>query len=88
MRNNGLFSTIFISEVKQGIKLDDRALGRMATLGQTWRNRDHKTAELLWNSFMKQALSYLQFVPPNASTAPGVYPLYEDWAFSHCLSVL
>jgi len=88
MRNNGLFSTIFISEVKQGIKLDDRALGRMATLGQTWRSRDHKTAGLLWNSFMKQALSYLQFVPPNASTAPGVYPLYEDWAFSHCLSVL
>ncbi len=88
MRNNGLFSTIFISEVKQGIKLDDRALGRMATLGQTWRNRDYKTAELLWNSFMKQALSYLQFVPPNASTVPGVYSLYEDWAFSSCLSVL
>ena len=88
MRNNGLFSTIFISEVKQGIKLDDHALGRMATLGQTWRNRDHKIAELLWNSFMKQALSYLQFVPPNASTAPGVYPLYEDWAFSNCLNVL
>ena len=88
MRNNGLFSTIFISEVKQGIKLDDHALGRMATLGQTWRSRDHKTAGFLWNSFMKQALSYLQFVPPNASTAPGVYPLYEDWAFSHCLSVL
>jgi hypothetical protein len=37
---------------------------------------------------MKQAFSYLQFVPPNASTAPGVYPLYEDWAFSNCLSVL
>jgi hypothetical protein len=37
---------------------------------------------------MKQALSYLQFVPPNASTAPGVYLLYEDWAFSNCLSVL
>lgn len=88
MKNSGLFSTIFISEVKQRIKLDDHALGRMATLGQTWRSRDHKTAESLWNSFMKQALSYLQFVPPNASTAPGVYPLYEDWAFSNCLSVL
>ena len=30
----------------------------------------------------------MQFVPPNAPTAPGVYPLYEDWAFSNCLSVL
>jgi hypothetical protein len=88
MKNNGLFSSLFIEELKDIVKLDDAAQGRMATLAQTWRSRNPKDTESLWESFLKQALSYLEFVPPANSTAPGVYPLFEDWAFKYCISVL
>jgi len=60
----------------------------MATLAQTWRTRSNEDTESLWESFLKQALSYLEFVPPGNPTAPGVYPLYEDWGFEDCIGVL
>jgi len=88
MKNNGLFSSLFIEELKDNVKLDDAAQGRMATLAQTWRSRNTEDAESLWESFLKQALSYLEFVPPGNPTAPGVYPLYEDYNFSKCISAL
>ena len=88
MKNNGLFSSLFIKELKTSVKLDDAAQGRMATLAQTWSTRDAKDTESLWESFLKQALSYLEFVPPVNPSAPGVYPLYEDYNFSKCISVL
>lgn len=88
MKNNGLFSLLFIEELKDSVKLDDAAQGRMATLAQTWRTRNTQDTESLWESFLKQALSYLEFVPPGNPTAPGVYPLYEDYNFSKCISVL
>ena len=88
MKNNGLFSSLFIEELKDSAKLDDTAQGRMATLAQTWRTRDTQDTEALWESFLKQALSYLEFVPPGDPTAPSVYPLYEDWGFTDCISVL
>ncbi|MFH1881650.1 MAG: hypothetical protein ABIL62_02925 [Planctomycetota bacterium] len=88
MKNNGLFSSLFIEELKDSVKLDDAAQGRMATLAQTWRSRNAQDTESLWESFLKQALSYLEFVPPGNPTAPGVYPLFEDWAFKDCISVL
>jgi hypothetical protein len=88
MKNKGLFSTLFIEDVRDGIELDDHSKGRMATLTQTWHGRDPKSSETLWNTFMKQALGYLQFVPANAPTTPGVYPLFEDFGFSNCLAVL
>jgi len=88
MKNNGLFSSLFIDELKNRVKLDDAALGRMATLTQTWQSRDTQDADSLWESFMKQALGYLEFVPSNAPASPGVYPLYEDWSFNECISVL
>jgi hypothetical protein len=37
---------------------------------------------------LKQALGYLEFVPPSKPEAPGVYPLYEDWSFTKCIGVL
>ena len=88
MKNNGLFSSLFIEELKDNVKLDDAAQGRMAALAQTWRTRNTEDAESLWESFLKQALSYLEFVPPVNPTAPGVYPLYEDYNFSKCISAL
>ena len=88
MNNNGLFSSLFIESLKVGVELDDTARGRMATLAQTWRTRDSKDTATLWTSFMKQAVSYLEFVPPADASANGVYPLYEDWGFSECIAVL
>jgi hypothetical protein len=88
MLNNGLFSSLFIEELKGVVKLDDAAKGRMATLAQTWRSRNSQDTESLWESFLKQALSYLEFVPPGNPTAPGVYPLFEDWGFKNCIGVL
>ncbi|MBW2034556.1 MAG: hypothetical protein JRI94_13400 [Deltaproteobacteria bacterium] len=87
MNNNGLFSSLFIDELKDSVTLDDAAQGRMATLAQTWRSRNIQDIESLWNSFMKQALGYLEFVPPGSPSGPGVYPLYEDWGFTKCISV-
>jgi len=88
MKNNGLFSSLFIDELKASITLDDATQGRMATLAQTWRSRNTQDTESLWDSFMKQALGYLEFVPPSSPTAPNVYPLYEDWGFAEYISVL
>lgn len=87
MKNNGLFSSLFIDELKDKVTLDDAAQGRMATLAHTWRSRNTQDTESLWDSFMKQALGYLEFVPPGSPVAPNVYPLYEDWGFTECISV-
>ena len=88
MKNNGLFSSLFIEKLKESVKLDDAAQGRMATLTQTWRTRSTENIESLWESFLKQALSYLEFVPPGNPVAPSMYPLYEDWGFTDCIGVL
>jgi len=88
MKNQGLFSSLFIDKLKQSVTLDDAALGRMATLSQTWKNRDTQNTASLWESFLKQALGYLEFVPPHHPDGPGVYPLYENWNFNQCISVL
>jgi hypothetical protein len=88
MKNNGLFSSLFINELKDSVALNDAAQGRMATLSQTWRSRTTQDTESIWESFLKQALGYLEFVPPGHPDGPGVYPLYEDWGFTECISVL
>jgi len=88
MINKGLFSSLFIEDLKERVTLDDAALGRMTTLAQTWHVRNALDTEALWESFLKKALGYLEFVPPGRPVAPGVYPLYEDWGFSECISVL
>ncbi|MEI6259319.1 MAG: hypothetical protein WCR46_05350 [Deltaproteobacteria bacterium] len=88
MKNNGLFSSLFIENLKERVALDDAAQGRMATLAQTWHVRKDQDAESLWESFLKKALSYLEFIPSGRPDAPGVYPLYEDWGFTECVSVL
>jgi len=64
MKNNGLFSSLFIAELKDSVQLDDAARGRMATLTQTWQRRNAQDSASLWESFLKQALGYLEFVPP------------------------
>ncbi|MDD4622316.1 MAG: hypothetical protein PHG71_03670, partial [Kiritimatiellae bacterium] len=88
MRNNGLFSTLFLDDLKDEVELDDMAKGRMATLGHAWKNRKADDSAALWDSFLKQALGYLNFVPANQPVAKGMYPLFEDYGFTECLSVL
>ena len=87
MKNNGLFCSLFIEDLKDNIKLDDAALGRMATLAHAWRNYSDAAESELWKSFFKPALSYLEFVPANQPLAPGVYPLYEDYSFAKSISM-
>lgn len=88
MRNHGLFSTLFIDKIRSEAKLDDAGQGRMATLGHAWKNCDRTDLKSLWNTYIKQALSYLSFVPPASTDTPGVYPLYEDYNYSNCVAVL
>jgi len=88
MKNKGLFSTLFIKEIREEVALDDNGRGRMATLAQKWQTRDESSTEKLWDSFLKQAISYLQFVPPPKPSAPNVYPLFEDYSFTCPVAVL
>ncbi|MBN1546047.1 MAG: hypothetical protein JW902_05235, partial [Syntrophaceae bacterium] len=78
MKNKGLFSTLFIDNIGKEIRFDDLARGRMGTLIHTWKTHTHGNLESLWETFMKQALGYLQFVPGVNSISHGVYPLFED----------
>ena len=68
MKNQGLFSTLFIEEIREDIKLDDAAHGEMATLAQIWRDRNASSGETLWASFLQRALSSLQFVAQGKGT--------------------
>lgn len=98
MKNHGLFSSLFIEQLKAEVHLNDAAKSRMTTLAQAWRTRfkdktlnqngSNQSADSLWETFLKQALSYLGFVPPSTSASPSVYPLYDDWSYSTCISVL
>lgn len=88
MKNNGLFCSLFIEDLKKDIALSDAALSRMAILAHAWRNCDAEDEKMLWEPYVKRALSYLEFVPANQPEAPGVYPLYEDYGFAECVCVL
>ncbi len=88
MINKGLFSKLYIEDVRSNLKLDDLGEGRMATLSQTWKDIDAATRETLWNSSIKKALGYLEFIPPsNTPNSDGILPLYDDWNFANCVSV-
>lgn len=73
MKNNGLFSTLFIEDLKNEVEVDDSARGRLAVLGQTWGSCDRSTREAMWESFIKKALEFLEFVPAATPCAPGLY---------------
>ncbi len=88
MENHGLFSTLFIRQIKNQIEFDDSGRGRMASAAQTWHGRDASSRQSLWQSFLKPVLGYLEFVSPDADTATGIYPLFEDWGFSNCITAL
>jgi len=87
MKNNGLFSTLFIEEIKALVELDDHGRGRMATLRHAWESREESTSKSLWESVINQAMGYLQFAVRGAS-APNLYPLYEDYDYSNLIAYL
>ena len=88
MINNGLFSRLFIDDMRSTVTLDDQGEGRFATLTHLCKSRDATSSDSLWNSFCKQALSGIEFVPANQAEGDGFYPLYEDWGFSNALTVV
>lgn len=88
MKNKGLFSSIFIDEIREEVELDDNGRGRMATLAQKWQTKDDSSTEKLWNTFLKQAVSYLQFIPPVEPSSPDIYLLKEDYNSGDPVAVL
>ena len=88
MKNQGLFSTLFIEGIREKTELDDMGEGRMATLTHAWQACNRDSADDLWESFVKQAVSYLEFGSSPTPAIPGIYPLYEDWGLMNCISVL
>lgn len=88
MKNVGLFSSLFIERLKAGAAIDDAARGRMATLAHSRLVYKAGSADKLWDSFLKLAVSYLEFVPPPKAEEGGVYPLYDDFGYRDCVTVL
>lgn len=88
MKNYGLFSTLFIEDVKADVELDDSSRGRMATLGQAWRDCKKDSVQGLWDSFIKRAVGFLEFVPENQTHGGNLFPLYEDWGFSDLIAII
>ena len=88
MKNQGLFSTLFIEEIRGDIEVDDTARGEMATLAQLWRDRNATNRETLWTSFLQRALSSLQFVAQGKPNAQGSCSLFEDFTYSNCIGVI
>jgi len=88
MKNSGMFSTLFIDSLRGKVSVDDAASGRMATLAHTLKVFFAGSPGELWESFLKQAVSYLEFVPPAKAEDQGVFPLYEDWGYRDCVTVL
>jgi len=85
MKNQGLFSTLFINDVTADIELDDAAQGEMATLAQLWRDRNGSSRETLWTSFLQRALSSLQFVAQGKPGPSGSCSLFEDFSYADCI---
>ncbi|MBN2875936.1 MAG: hypothetical protein JXM71_12635, partial [Spirochaetales bacterium] len=88
MKNVGLFGSLFIEKLKSDSSLDDAAKGRMATLAHSLSVYRSGSTSGVWDSFLKQAVSYLEFVPPPKPDEPGVYPLYDDFGYRDCVAVL
>ena len=88
MINKGLFSKLYIDGLRQKQKLDDAAEGRMATLGQAWQNRHDGTLPEIWQSFLKQALGFLEFAAPPDIPESGLVNLFDDFDFANCICVV
>lgn len=86
MKNHGLFSSLFLQDLKRTATLDDSGQGRMSTLLQA-RQRLNQGGDL-WKDYIKQVLSYLEFVPAAQPTPRGVYPLFDDWDFQNTIALI
>jgi Eco57I restriction-modification methylase len=88
MKNAGLFSTLFLDEIRDALDTSDDAQGRLVTLSQSWQRRDAASTDALWRSFIKAALGNLGFVVKDTAFAHGLYGLFEDYSFENCIALL
>ena len=88
MKNAGLFSTLFLDEIRDALDTSDDAQGRLVTLSQSWQRRDAASTDALWRSFIKAALGNLGFVVRDTAFARGLYGLFEDYSFENCIALL
>ncbi len=88
MKNAGMFSALFINSLRKKVSMDDAASGRMTVLAHSLQMYEISDSDDVWNAFLKQAVSYLEFVPPPRRRERRLFPLYEDWKCNNCVSVL
>ena len=88
MKNAGLFSTLFLDEIRAALESSDDAQGRLVTLTQSWQRRDAANTDALWRSFIKTALGNLGFVVQDQPVARGLYALFEDFGFKNSIALL
>ena len=88
MKNSGLFCNLFIENLRRDIELDDAAKGRLDTITQQWKSRSTENVDEHWEKFLIKVIAYLGFATKENSISPNVYPLYEDWNFEKCISIL
>jgi len=88
MINKGLFSKLYIDDLSLKQKLDDNAEGRMATLSQAWQNKNADSLTDIWDSFVKQALGFLEFAASPAIQKNGFVNLFDDFDFARIICVV
>ncbi len=88
MINKGLFSKLYIDNLRNNLSLDDAAEGRMATLAQAWQKSNTESLSGIWESFVKQSLGFLEFVTHPTIKSDGVVTLYDDWDFANPICVV
>jgi len=88
MINKGLFSKLYIDDLSLKQKLDDNAEGRMATLSQAWQNKNADSLTDIWDSFVKQALGFLEFAASPVIPKNGFVNLFDDFDFARIICVV
>ena len=60
----------------------------MATLSQTWQHRKAGSLAEIWESFVKQALGFLEFAAQPEINESGLVSLFDDFDFANCICMV